>query len=563
MKEKQTRPSSRSRVEQMVQTLREEIMAGSRRPGSFLPSEIELCEQYELSNNTIRKGLDRLVAEGFVEKVPRIGTRVLEMAREEKTTIKFGFSPMLREIQMAKLLEMFHREHPGIRVLPIQISYPARGDRTALNGLLESVDVLLVNPYNFEQLMGTGEPTAEDGRVAMSGWAAENEWVAGNGRAGENRRVAENGRAAEDGRPTENDPAADAEQTSPVFEPVPFKEGLYPFLTEPFTRAGVLYAQPFVFTPVILCYNKEHFRECQVPEPDSSWTWQDVKQAGIRLAKGRDRFGLYFQVPNLNRFPLFLLQNGVVFEKDKQGTYNMLDPKIVESLQALMELIGDPALFPFASCLSQDEGDEQALFLSQKVSMVLSTYDRLYEYRDAPFAYDIAPVPYLREPRTLLHTVSLAVSSQSRQKRAARRFVDYMLSYEAQLEIRKATMRIPALKLAAEWTGEEPLRNRPSRFFMYRDIIPTFRSYTSLRLPVDGLMKMLAELKFHWSGLDTLDAVLLRLKDKLRTEAVRTEAGEKSGTSLADGARGKERREARQPGKAKRSPLKGASNPRK
>lgn len=452
-------------------------MAGNRRPGSFLPSEIELCEQYQLSNNTIRKGLDRLVAEGFVEKVPRIGTRVLEVARDEKTTIKFGFSPMLREIQMSKLLEMFHRDHPGIRVLPIRVSYPARGDRTGLNALLESVDVLLVNPFNFEQLMGPEEQPAEDGRTA------------------------------------------ELEQEPPVFEPAPFKEGLYPFLTEPFTRAGVVYAQPFVFTPVILCYNKDHFRECQVPEPDSSWTWRDVKQAGTRLAKDRGRFGLYFQVPNLNRFPLFLLQNGVVFEKDKQGDYNMLDPKVVESLQALMELIGDPALFPFASCLSQDEGDEQALFLSQKVSMVLSTYDRLYEYRDAPFAYDIAPVPYLREPRTMLHTVSLAVSSQSRQKNAARRFVDYMLSYEAQLEIRKATMRIPALKLAAEWTGEEPLRNRPSRFFMYRDIIPTFRSYTSLRLPVDGLMKMLAELKFHWSGLDTLEAVLLRLKDKLRSDA--------------------------------------------
>ncbi len=462
MNKRQTRPAARSKAERMTNELREQIITGKLKVGDFLPSELALCDMYNLSNNTVRKGLEVLVSEGFIKKIPRIGAQVIARPENKLLTVKFGHASLLREMHMPSLIEAFHKKHPNIQILPTEIRYPAERDNASIRQLADQVDVMMINPYNFEQL-------ARD---------------------------------------------MNADSLSDILVPQVAKEGMYPFLTKPFLRGGKLFAQPFVFTPVILCYNKDHFRERNLPEPDSSWTWEDVRKAGLKLSNpDQKRYGLYFHVSHVNRWPLFLLQNGVKFTKNKQGKYHLRDPKIVEGLQCLKSLIDDASLFP--SFQSEGQRDEEALFLSQKISMVLSTYDRLYSFRHAPFTYDIAPVPYLRTPKTLLHTVALAISAGSQQKVAAQMFVDFLTSYEAQVEIRKHTLRIPANKLAAEWTGDEPIRNRPSRFYMYRDIIPTFHCYTELNMPIFDLMTMLHELKFYWSGLEDLDTVLERLEHQL------------------------------------------------
>lgn len=463
MDSKLRRTTSRSRIELLIATLRDEIVMGKRNEGDFLPAELDLCEQYQLSKNSVRKGLDVLVSEGYVEKLPRIGAKVVKPSRTDTVTIRFGYYASLDdEIQLTGMIDAFHKAYPSIRVQPIKKYYYQRGRGVETKRMLDDgIDVITINVNDLE-VLGDFEPGGE---------------------------VLE------------------------ALEPLERKESIYPFLMKPFVRNNNLYAQPFIFTPVILCYNKDHFKELSVPEPDSSWSWEDVRKAGARLSNGTDRFGMYFHLYSENRWPLFLLQNGFVFKRDEHGKYNLDDPLLKEALETCTNLIRDKEVF--LSYTSDDDRDVQQLFLKQKVSMIVATYNSLNAFKDASFEYEISPVPYSKQPNTLLGVISLAVSRASTQKLAAKLFVDYMLSYETQLHIRQHTMSLPAMKQAAEWTGEEPIGNRPCRFHTFREIIPAYRYHSDLNMTFNELLLMRRELKFYWSQLDDLDTVLQRIEEKL------------------------------------------------
>ncbi len=53
--------------------LRKKIFAGEYTPGNLLPSESQLCAQYEVSRETVRKSLKALENEGFIFSRPKIG----------------------------------------------------------------------------------------------------------------------------------------------------------------------------------------------------------------------------------------------------------------------------------------------------------------------------------------------------------------------------------------------------------------------------------------------------------------------------------------------------------
>ncbi|MFK7694119.1 GntR family transcriptional regulator [Paenibacillus sp. HJGM_3] len=54
---------------QLYQILENEITNGSRKPGDYFGTELELQEQYDVSRATIRKALERLEANGYVNRI--------------------------------------------------------------------------------------------------------------------------------------------------------------------------------------------------------------------------------------------------------------------------------------------------------------------------------------------------------------------------------------------------------------------------------------------------------------------------------------------------------------
>ncbi len=457
MLKRNSRKYFRARLEEMIATLREEIISGKLPIGSFLPSENDLELRFQLSNNSVRKGLETLVEEGLIEKIARVGNKVIRPPEPSGTVIKFGYVQATGELALLdSLLDSFHRQYPHIRVQPVELS-SMNYSRTLLEYMdAEMLDVAMMNNNNFQDF-------------------------------------------------------AEAGQTG-LLEPLEINDELYPFATAPFVSGEVTLVQPFIQSPVVLCYNKEHFRESRVPEPDSSWTWRDLFRYGKQLAVKGQRFGFYFYLPSRNRWPIFMLQSGGKFESDAKGEYHLTASKAVDGLGICRELLEMTDVFPVL--LSESDADAEALFLEGKVSVIMTTYYFLNQLKDAGISFDVSPLPGMENNKTLLIVNGLAVNRRSRSKEASKLLVQFLTSYETQLRIRCQTLNITAHRSAMEWQGEETIY-RPSRFFMYREIIPTFRLITEIGLSNHQLKEMQRETMLFLSGLQDRDSLCRKLEQLL------------------------------------------------
>lgn|SRR5574337_22139 len=75
------KPRSKPRYAEVGDQLREAIERGDYPVGSLLPTELELCDRFEISRYTARAALTQLITAGLVSRRPGAGTRVI--ARRE------------------------------------------------------------------------------------------------------------------------------------------------------------------------------------------------------------------------------------------------------------------------------------------------------------------------------------------------------------------------------------------------------------------------------------------------------------------------------------------------
>lgn len=93
---------------QLANILRRQIATGSLRPGDRVPSEVQLCEQYEVSPMTARRALTILLDEGLVTAARGRGTFVKPLGLGTAT---FG---------LGALEELFSGEHTLVRFLSVK-----------------------------------------------------------------------------------------------------------------------------------------------------------------------------------------------------------------------------------------------------------------------------------------------------------------------------------------------------------------------------------------------------------------------------------------------------------
>ncbi|MDG0790319.1 GntR family transcriptional regulator [Cohnella ginsengisoli] len=338
MKTKQSRKTFRIRQEEMKSRLRQDILEGVRRPGEFLPSEKDLSDRFALSNKIVRDVLAELAAEGLIEKKPRIGSVVAQRSEPERVIVKLGHhGSTLQESALRALLAGFEAMYPHIRVQDVTL--PGHDPEVLKPYLAHGlIDVLTLNDAELRAFGETG-----DADLLL---------------------------------PLEGDPEC------------------YPFLADAMSSGGALLAKPFTFSPTILCYNREHFRERDMWEPDSGWGWDELLGAADRLTVPQERAGFHFSATQRNRLAVFLLQNGAKAERDAAGRLRMHDTLMLAGIRRYKEIVMD-RMAPLMS--ERDAGFRvEALFAQGKLSMMLTTYYGLNALRQADIAYDIAPLPPAR-----------------------------------------------------------------------------------------------------------------------------------------------------------------------
>lgn len=135
-----------SKAEEVIATLRTEILTGQYRPGERLPSERDLAARFSSNRGAIRESIKKLEQLGIVSVTPG-GVRVLPV--EEATLEVLGYLLELGEIQQPELIGQM------VDVMAVMTSLSARsavaqGTDEDIDELADIVDQLLKTLGNPE-----------------------------------------------------------------------------------------------------------------------------------------------------------------------------------------------------------------------------------------------------------------------------------------------------------------------------------------------------------------------------------------------------------------------------
>lgn len=83
---------TKSKYRVLHEYLKEKIQQGEIKTGDYVPSENELCVQFGVTRTTVRKAMDELLKEGFIEKQQGKGSRVCERRKSLGLLTVKGFS---------------------------------------------------------------------------------------------------------------------------------------------------------------------------------------------------------------------------------------------------------------------------------------------------------------------------------------------------------------------------------------------------------------------------------------------------------------------------------------
>lgn len=454
MRRKPTQEQFQRQLEQMVQTLRSEILEGKYAPGDYLPSELEQAKTFRLSNKSVRKGLDTLNEEGWIEKIPRVGSRVL--AKRETVRLRVGMNRTDEvNLKLSGLVEIFCKRYPWIELelVPILSDIGGPNDQKKM----AEFDLMLINHFQFQRIK-------ECGHLGL-------------------------------------------------LTPLSLKQEIYPFLSDLYKKDDQYYAFPVIFSPIVLCYNKQHFRERGLSEPDGSWTWDDLIRNAIKLTNGNGRFGFAFYLFNENRWPLFWLQTGEDFQQKGDNAESILHSRLMDASKLCKNIVRNREYFPMY--LSENNREINAMFQEGKLSMVINSYMGMNDWQESSgLEYDVSPLPFLHQPITLMISQGVAVLKHTEHPKEAMLLADFLTSVSGQQYIGSHTLSIPS-----HWGVETSTIKKsfpvPGRYSLYREMMFSYRTHSSLGIPATSYPNLFKHVRAYWADLIDESELCERLAEAL------------------------------------------------
>ncbi|GIP41429.1 hypothetical protein J31TS4_47090 [Paenibacillus sp. J31TS4] len=448
----------------LAEELREKILRGDVKPGEFLPSENELCNQYGISRISVRKSLEILAAEGLVVRRPGQGTMVSHpeqapAASRRRTLHLFAISPSYyMELGMPLIVDAFVRDHPDVdvRVVNLPTSDPWEW-KQALEDSGVKPDLLLLTESHYREI-------------------------------------------------------EQLEDYVPLTAEMRSHGGLfYPKLMEHFTHNYNLMAVPVTFSPVILAYNPHMLRESGAEQPAADWTLEQFREAWKRVTADTngdgicDRYGLSLS-SGFSRWSTLALQNSdslsTLWENPSllRKTLELIHQLLYEDKSALLVRPGAFRL-----------GSEP--FLQGKTAMVLTTAIELAAWRSKYLKFEpsIAPLAFGPHSSTLLMANALLLPKEAPNAELAAAFIRYSVRTDIQEQIARKAGFLSVLKMINDqvWTKEELTSMLVGDFFLEGG---TFY-YDQMR-DKHWLEEWDETMRFFWYGLESVDQTIERMEKK-------------------------------------------------
>ncbi|UNK16436.1 extracellular solute-binding protein [Paenibacillus sp. N3/727] len=445
------------RYERFLQELRNEIVSGTLLPGEFILPENTLSQKYEMSRVSIRKALEELVNEGLIEKIAGKGNRVKLPGEDlSPVVLKLAWFSSSYEIHIVqKIIEAFERKHPFVKV-----------------------EIVLYSEDNYTDTIIALLEDQQGPDVFMMSDSHYRHWV-------ESKRT---------------------DMVTGYVPPHLLKEGVsYPEVFRLFQHDNRILAAPFIFSPVVICFNRSIFRQYGLSDETLLENWSDLlhtaKTCTVKPNEDGmiEQFGFGFS-SSPNRWPVFLMQNDGKMMTEDRSRSTMANERNIESLEFCLSLMYKEHVSPIYSHGSSHLAER--LFMKERVAMIMSTYYFMNEFRDHSIEWDVMQLPKGRKPATLLLGGGLSISASSSHRSVAERLVDFMTGEEAQKLIKQYGCTIPVLRSVAEDDSLLTPDIHPKHYNRYLDVLPHAHPLHSLNLSQSEILMLFDELNLLWAGME-------------------------------------------------------------
>ncbi len=218
------------------------------------------------------------------------------------------------------------------------------------------------------------------------------------------------------------------------------KSRLSPSALAAATYQGKVYSAPFGSSMQVLFYNRALFKEAGVEPPSADpakrWTWEQVYDAGKKIAKPAENiWGFAFEQSErpYQLLPLGQSLGGKALSDDGLKATGFIDgPAFVEAYTFMQKLYTDKV----APTGQFDPAIVPELFGSGKIAMLLAgtfNYDTAKKYQTLDFG--VAPHPYFAKGKPVTPTGAwhVGVNARTTQKDAVAQFLRDMLTDDMQM----------------------------------------------------------------------------------------------------------------------------------
>ncbi|NVD96858.1 sugar ABC transporter substrate-binding protein [Massilia sp. BJB1822] len=240
------------------------------------------------------------------------------------------------------------------------------------------------------------------------------------------------------------------------------------FLT-PGQAQGKTYGLPIAASVRGLFYNKQMLAKAGFP--DGPATWSDVQQAARRIKQnGGYGFGLQGKEIETDVYWYYALWTHGGELLDAQGKPAFASPAAIKSAKLYQSLIGEGLTQPGVTSYSRE--DVQNLFKQGRLGMMISAPFVVKQLqKEVPgLQWGIVPIPTAGRAATFATTDSLILFKNSRVKRSAWKFMDFLFTKAPRVAFTSAEGFMPTTKEeAADPAFADPL----TRSFV--DMLPTAR----------------------------------------------------------------------------------------
>ncbi|GGI65324.1 extracellular solute-binding protein [Enterococcus alcedinis] len=224
---------------------------------------------------------------------------------------------------------------------------------------------------------------------------------------------------------------------------------------------GKLYGIPKDFDTNALFYNKTMFDEAGIAYPDESWTWETWSDVAKQLTNEAEGiYGMAVAPTWQGGYYETIYQNGgsPFIDDGKKSGFDT--PEAIEGIEFWHSFVEDGSGTPIELITNTNSNE---LLLSGKVAMAVDgSYQVpiLFEEEFGIQNIDVAPLPKGKERATTSNSLANVVFSGSKNKEAAKQWIEFLSSEESMKTVAEAGGIIPVLEGTQDaWVNAHPDKN--------------------------------------------------------------------------------------------------------